>query len=101
MKYLEIPAQIAKADITPTHAKIGSVNTDTFKLDGEPFAPGSLVFRGFAGRLDKKSGLYVGVYRFETSTAGVDSTPLAFGSLPKATAAKATNTKSAPVKEPK
>jgi hypothetical protein len=59
-----------KSDITPMAAKIGLFNARTYHLDGSDRLPGTLLFRGFAGALDKASGKYRGLLRFEAAQAG-------------------------------
>ena len=75
----EVPAIIAKADITPTHALIGRANASPMTIANESRAPGTVLFKGFAGRR-KDDGMYHGVHRF--SAAEPNSENDTFAPLP-------------------
>ena len=62
---ITVPVCIEKLDVSPVAALKGATNEDHCVINGEDYAPRSLVFRGFAGTLDSETRKYVGVYRFD------------------------------------
>lgn len=77
---ITVPATIDKYDLDKLAAFKGKANSVSIMLNGEVFAPGEVQFLTFAGRLNKATGLYDGVYRFalcktDQPTADLDQLP--------------------------
>ena len=90
---IEMSAKIRKASITPLGAFKGMTNSTPFDTGNPEMAkPGAIVFRGFAGGLNIKSGLYEGVFRFEDSSPEQVSVSTNFAEILKADVKPEANT---------
>ncbi|HEY1603855.1 MAG TPA: hypothetical protein VGG64_29910 [Pirellulales bacterium] len=80
-----LPATIAEDQIAPLAAVKGSTNAEAVVLDGQQFAPGTLVWRGFAGAINLDTGHYDGHARYDRRRAGEAATAVSFAGAPGAT----------------
>lgn len=66
-EYIEFPVVVdTKDDLRKISEQRGRINSDSYQLGNDIWAPGSLVFSGFAGAR-QNDGKYHGAYRFRLS----------------------------------
>lgn len=61
---MSLDVTITKAQIAPVGALRQCVNSEPVKFGGERYEPGSLLFHGFAGRINLDDRLYHGSFHF-------------------------------------
>ena len=66
---LELETIVPKSELPTIAERRGSLNDKVVTIDGTEYPPGTLVRRGFAGRLWMDDGLYHGCLRYEPASS--------------------------------
>lgn len=97
-KELALPAIVEKQMLGGIVRLRGGINSDPVTIGATAYAKDTLVFLGFAGRINVKTGLYEGAYMFRVvQPKDADNNALRVADLPRA-ATHSSKAKGAPKK---
>lgn len=81
-EFIEVPVVVSKDQLHDIFRQRFTLNSDSYQIANDVWAPGSLLFLGFAGA-GQKDGYYHGVYRFRPAQPKDDGRDeIVFGGLP-------------------